>query len=185
MRDTSARLRKTKEAIVEALFTLLENNGYDEITIQEIAGQCNITRRTIYRHFRTKDEMLQYRFAEYANQLSEYILWKNPKNFRGLCVAYFSFWEENIDYLNKLRKAGILYKFGDAFESLVHLMAGKVKHQQKMGDAEYAKYLEKYQFHFAYRTAGFWRVTELWSRETERRSPEQMAEIMVSVVNTQ
>ncbi len=183
MRDTSARLRKTKEAIVDALFSLLEKNDYTEITIQEIAGESKITRRTIYRHFRTKDEMLQYSFAEYVNRLSEYILRKEPKDFRGLCILYFTFWEENIAYLDKLRKAGILYKFGDSFEELVHLMARRIKHQRKMGDVEYGEYLEKYRFHFAYRTAGFWRVTELWSGETKRLSPEKMADTMVSIAN--
>ena len=183
MRDTSARLQKTKEAIVDALFSLLEENDYGEITIQEIAAESNITRRTIYRHFRAKDEMLQYSFAEYVNRLSEYILRREPKDFRGLCNLYFSFWEENISYLDKLRKAGILYKFGDSFENLVHLMAGRIKHQRKMGDSEYREYLEKYRFHFAYRTAGFWRVTELWSGETKRLSPEKMADTMVSIAN--
>ena len=36
MRDTSARLKKTKEAIVEALFSLLENNRYKEITFRPL-----------------------------------------------------------------------------------------------------------------------------------------------------
>ena len=166
MRDTSARLKKTKEAIVGALFALLENNNYGEITIQEIAGVCDITRRTIYRHFHTKEEMLQYSFTEYANRLSE---------------LYFSFWEENMEYLDKLRKAGILYKFGDSFEGLVHRMAGRIKHQNRMSVQEYQRYLEQYKFHFAYRTAGFWRVTELWSGEKKRQSAVEMAEIMVEI----
>jgi AcrR family transcriptional regulator len=181
MRDTSARLKKTKDAIVGALFALLENNNYEEITILEIAGTCDITRRTIYRHFRTKEEMLQYSFTEYTERLSEYILLNDPKDFRELCVLYFSFWDENIDYLDKLRKAGILYKFGDSFEGLIHLMAGRIKHQNKMNEQQYKKYLEQYKFHFAYRTAGFWRVTELWSSEEKRRRPMEMADIMVEI----
>ena len=181
MRDTSARLKKTKEAIVAALFALLENSNYEDITILEIAGACDITRRTIYRHFRTKEEILQYSFTEYANRLSEYIIQKEPKDFRWLCILYFSFWEEHIDYLDTLRNAGILYKFGDCFEGLVHLMGGRIKHQNRMTDQDYQRYLERYKFHFAYRTAGFWRVTELWSSEENRRGPMEMAEIMVEI----
>ena len=183
MRDTSARLKKTKEAIVGALFALLENNSYGEITIQEIAGVCDIARRTIYRHFHTKEEMLQYSFTEYTDRLAEYILQKKPKNFRELCVLYFSFWEENMEFLDRLRKADILYKFGDSFEELVHQMAGRIKHQNRMSVQEYQRYLEQYKFHFAYRTAGFWRVTELWSGEKKRQSAAEMAEIMVEIAN--
>ena len=42
---------------------------------------------------------------------------------------------------------------------------------------------EKYKFHFAYRTAGFWHVTEVWSREEPRRSPEEMAKVMLEITS--
>ena len=133
--------------------------------------------------FRTKEEMLQDSFTEYTDRLAEYILQKKPKNFRELCVLYFSFWEENMEFLDRLRKADILYKFGDSFEELVHQMAGRIKHQNRMSVQEYQRYLEQYKFHFAYRTAGFWRVTELWSGEKKRQSAAEMAEIMVEIAN--
>ncbi|MCR4749317.1 MAG: TetR/AcrR family transcriptional regulator [Lachnospiraceae bacterium] len=181
MRDTSRRLKRTKEEIVNALFLLLESNEYEEITIKEIAAGCNITRRTIYRHFKTKDEILHFSFEEYMEKLADHILDHKPERFRELCVLYFTFWEDNIEYLNRLRNAGILYRFGSEFENLVHLMAIRMDHKDQTKDKEYQMYLEKYRFHFAYRTAGFWKVTEIWSGEDDRKTPDQMADIMVEV----
>ena len=73
MRDTSARIKKTKDSIAEALVSLIENNNYNEITIQEIASECNISRRTIYRHFKTKNEILSYSFRSCVLKLADYI----------------------------------------------------------------------------------------------------------------
>ncbi len=181
MRDTSRRLQRTKEAIVSALFLLLENNAYEDITIQEISDSCDITRRTIYRHFKTKDEMLFFSFETYAKKMSDYFMKHQPKGFRGLCRLYFSFWEENIEYLIRLRDAEILYKLGNAFESLVHIIAANMNSTQLPPNVSYEQYLEKYKYHFGYRVAGFWHVTEIWCNETPRKSPDEMAAIMVDI----
>ena len=181
MRDTSKRLEKTREKITDALFSLLENNSYEEITIREIAYEADLTRNTVYRHFNNKDEMLRYSFEKYIGLLSDHISSHDPQDYRELCLLYFAFWEEHIDYLLMLRRADILYKFGREFESLVHLMAGRIKHSDNMDDAKYQKYLQKYRYHFAYRTSGFWKVTEIWCNEDPRPSPQKMADIMSDI----
>ena len=99
MRDTSSRIKKTKDSIAEALVSLIEHNDYSEITIQEIAAICNISRRTVYRHFKTKDEILSYSFRSCVVKLADYISLQDTMDLHELCLTYFKFWEENIDRL--------------------------------------------------------------------------------------
>ena len=181
MRDTSRRIEKTKEKITQALFSLLESNSYEAITIREIAYEADLTRRTVYRHFDNKDEMLRYSFEKYIGLLSDHIASHDPTDYRELCLLYFSFWEDHIDYLLMLKRADILYKFGREFESLVHLMAGKIRHSDNTDDDSYRQYLEKYRYHFAYRTSGFWKVTEIWCCEDPRPTPREMADTMADI----
>nr|MCR5728474.1 TetR/AcrR family transcriptional regulator [Lachnospiraceae bacterium] len=108
MRDTSKRIRKTKDEIANALCSLLETNQYDVITIQKIADSCSVTRRTLYRNFKTKDEILHHCFKGCATQFSTYIAARAPKDYREFCVVYFSFWNENINMLTILY---IIHKF--------------------------------------------------------------------------
>ncbi len=149
MRDTSKRIRKTKDEIANALCSLLETNQYDVITIQEIADSCSVTRRTLYRHvitiqeiadscsvtrrtlyrhFKTKDEILHHCFKGCATQFSTYIAARAPKDYREFCVVYFSFWNENINMLTILNKSGIMYRFASEFESLVLMMSSQLGH---------------------------------------------------------
>lgn len=182
MRDTSKRIQKTKDEIANALCSLLETEQYDVITIQEIADSCSVTRRTLYRHFKTKDEILHHCFKGCATQFSTYIATHAPKDYREFCVVYFSFWIENMNMLTILNKSGIMYRFASEFESLVMMMSSQIGH---VSPEENAKLHEnsKYKYHFAYRTAGFWHVTELWSQSSPLLSPEEMADIMMEITS--
>ena len=182
MRDTSKRIRKTKDEIANALCSLLETNQYDVITIQEIADSCSVTRRTLYRHFKTKDEILHHCFKGCATQFSTYIAARAPKDYREFCVVYFSFWNENINMLTILNKSGIMYRFASEFESLVLMMSSQLGRDSIDKNAA-LKANPKYKYHFAYRTAGFWHVTELWCQESPRKKPEEMADIMMEITS--
>ncbi len=182
MRDTSARTKKTKDSIAEALVFLIENNRYNEITIQEIASICNISRRTIYRHFRTKDEILSYSFRSCVLKLADYISLQDTKDLRKLCLTYFRFWEENIDRLLMMNDAGVLFSFGSEFESLVSIIADRMIRRSASSPLSPSE-ISMFRYKFAFETAGFWQVTELWSQEKPRRSAEEMAEFMVGIID--
>ena len=184
MRDTSRRIQKTKDEIANALCSLLATEQYDVITIQEIADSCSVTRRTLYRHFKTKDEILHHCFKGCATQFSDYIAARAPKDFHELCIVYFTFWNENMNMLTILNKSGIMYRFASEFESLVMMMSVQTGHGAPSDKESQLLFLDKYRFHFAYRTAGFWHVTEVWSREEPRKSPEEMAEILTEITSS-
>ena len=58
------RLRKTRRAIFDAFASLLEQNSYSNITVQNIIDKADISRSTFYSHFETKDELLRALCAE-------------------------------------------------------------------------------------------------------------------------
>ena len=181
MRDTSARMKQTKDSIAESLVSLIENNNYDEITIQEVASGCNISRRTIYRHFRTKDEILSYSFRSCLIKLADYISLQDTQDLHKLCLTYFKFWEENIDRLIMMNDAGVLFRFGSEFDSLVSVIADRMLSRASSAPLS-PEEISMFRYKFAYETAGFWQITEIWSQEQPRRSAEEMAEIMVKIV---
>ena len=173
---------QTKLWIINSLLTLLERKDYATITINMIVDHAGLGRRTFYRHFKTKDEILHHCFKGCATQFSTYIAAHAPKDYREFCVVYFSFWNENMNMLTILNKSGIMYRFASEFESLVMMMSSQIGHDSKDKSAA-LKANPKYKYHFAYRTAGFWHVTELWSQEEPRKSPEEMADIMMEITS--
>lgn len=55
----TAQFRETREAILSALFSLMESAATpDDISMDAIAAAAGVQRRTIFRHFETKEELL-------------------------------------------------------------------------------------------------------------------------------
>lgn len=53
------RVRRTQEAIVTAFFNLLEERGFEELTVTEIAELADVNRVTFYQHFLDKYDLLE------------------------------------------------------------------------------------------------------------------------------
>lgn len=59
MPDLRARRhRATRSEIIEVGLRLFESRGYDAVTMEEIADAAGVSRRTLYRHFPSKDRIL-------------------------------------------------------------------------------------------------------------------------------
>lgn len=52
------RVRKTRRGLREAFIRLILRQGYDSISIQDIADEAETARVTFYRHYRDKEELL-------------------------------------------------------------------------------------------------------------------------------
>jgi AcrR family transcriptional regulator len=53
------RSRRTRQALHQALFRLILERGYDEITVADIADAADIGRSSFYAHFTDKDDLLR------------------------------------------------------------------------------------------------------------------------------
>lgn len=54
---TDRRVQRTRELLQNALIELMEERGYNAVTIQDIADRANVGRTTFYLHFNSKDEL--------------------------------------------------------------------------------------------------------------------------------
>ncbi len=57
---TLKKITKRKERIIEALYELLDKKDYHDITITRIVDKAELGRRTFYRYFKSKDEVIEY-----------------------------------------------------------------------------------------------------------------------------
>jgi AcrR family transcriptional regulator len=58
------RVERTRQLIRAAFRSLLEEKGYETLTVQEIINRANVGRATFYAHFDNKDELLASGFDE-------------------------------------------------------------------------------------------------------------------------
>lgn len=58
--ETDLRVLKTRRLIEEAFVQLMEEKGYTEISVKEIAERATINRATFYAHFIDKEDLFRY-----------------------------------------------------------------------------------------------------------------------------
>jgi AcrR family transcriptional regulator len=59
---------KTKEKIMNAAIKLFSDNGYDKVSMRDIAGEVGIKAASIYNHFPSKEDILKSIYKLYADE---------------------------------------------------------------------------------------------------------------------
>lgn len=108
---------QTKKWLVDALFELMKNKSYSEISVTEICKKAQLSRKTFYRRFASKDAILDYYFKKKISKYVSYVKEKNPQNFYELVTIFFSFWEREQDDLRILQKNNLLVSMLYEFNS--------------------------------------------------------------------
>jgi AcrR family transcriptional regulator len=60
------RVRRTRELLKTTLMRLIDEKGYDAVTIQDITERANLGRTTFYRHYQSKEDLLLDHHADFA-----------------------------------------------------------------------------------------------------------------------
>lgn len=73
-----------RQAILEASCRKFTTHGYKRVTVQEIASEIGISKKTIYKFFSSKDDILREVVVEKVNSLIKTL--RNIQNSRGFAV---------------------------------------------------------------------------------------------------
>jgi len=59
---------RTRRAISEAAIALFLERGYDDVPVAEIAEAAEVSKRTLFAYFPTKDDLVLHRFADHEDE---------------------------------------------------------------------------------------------------------------------
>lgn len=90
------RIRKSQEAIKTAVTELMMNKDFDHITIQDIAGKADISRRTIYLHYTDKFDLLNKLITEHIENLREICeSTEMDTGYNNMVFVWFEYFEKH------------------------------------------------------------------------------------------
>ena len=88
-KKTDARVRRTRDALGDALITLMQEKPFDTITVQDVLDRAHVSRSTFYAHYSDKDDLLMSDADEFFEALSMALSAHGDKSDRVFPVQEF------------------------------------------------------------------------------------------------
>lgn len=186
-KKTDLRTMRTQKMIVEAFVKLVEEKGYEAVTIQDIANRAMINRATFYAHFTDKQELyekiLSLAVEVFTSVISddqlikgktirlkhvEQLLTKIYVNVRENSKFFLTITEGNANEFLRKKLAETLYdKYHEIFDSL-RITENKLE--------------VPIDFIIEYMTSIFMGTLHWWLTAESSMSPEHLAQLVIKLV---
>ncbi len=178
---------RTKKMIIDAFVSLVEEKGYDAVSVQDIATRAMINRATFYAHFSDKqelyDEILNYAVEALTSVISkdqlisgkkikvkhiEAVLTGIYKNIRKNRQFFISLTDGNANEFLRKKLADVLYeKYKTIFDSL------------KITENNLEVPID---FIIAYMTSIFIGTIHWWVTTDDNMTPDALAHLVIKLV---
>ncbi len=102
--------------MAKAFINLLNIYTYKEITITQITLEADVSRKTFYTNFKSKDELLKYYITQLANNFTSRLHVIEENKISNLTYSFFEFWLEYTFFLESIYKNRLFHEVIPLFE---------------------------------------------------------------------
>lgn len=163
--------KQSQEWIMKALLDLMNEKNYHDITVVEICKKADLDRRTFYRNFDSKEDVLKQYITQLGDSYMNMFHHIDALNSKEAIRVFFTFWEKNLSFIKNVKDSGISDFLFQRFQSFIkehkELFIGNVKEGLSS------------EFLFSYRIGGFWNVMLNWASQDKLIPPEEMVDILI------
>ena len=175
------RTRKTKEALLKALTTLLSQKKINKISVKEITDLADVNRGTFYLHYTDVFDMLEKieadMFNDFNTKFETYIQGSvNRDRLLSFIHYVFNFVRANADLCKILTGPDGDYAFLEKFKNAIL--------QSKTID-EYTGKVSEYEYEMRFTISGCIGVIQSWLEKGMPEPSEKMAEVTIKMISTE
>ncbi|MDO4343177.1 MAG: TetR/AcrR family transcriptional regulator [Eubacteriales bacterium] len=167
----------SKRMIEDALFELMKEKNYEKITVSELVKRADVARRTFYRLYNRKEDILEAYFMRLYQEYKDGHGILQNYDVRQIAREYFSFWYQHRDVLLLLHQSGLdslllYYIMGYGAADIV---------KERIMD-EQLRCVKDMEYFAAYSMGGFGNLLYQWISKGMKGNPEQYAEDVSDVI---
>ena len=149
----------------------MNEKPFQEITIKEISDRADLVRQTIYRNFKSKEDILEHHINDIYNDFYIRISTKNDIGFDELLLFYFTFWADKKEFLKQLIDNNVFNILLNVHLKYIDILS-KNKQIKRIIDAKDA--------YFDYFSAGgLWFLLKKWIDDDLKKSPQEMTNLVL------
>lgn len=174
MEKMDRRVRKTRALLLQGLVKMLETHDIQDISIKKLTELVDINRGTFYLHYddiydmlhKVEDEM----FQEFNEIMEQKPVVTNSLASQGPLLEFFRFLDRNRDLAKVM-----IGPHGDL--AFVNRLKDQIE-KRTLQVLESAQSDANYEYLCSFIITGCVGVVETWLKESDPQSPEEMAEIL-------
>lgn len=179
-KKTDARVRRTRDALGDALIALMHEKPFETITVQDVLDRAHVGRSTFYAHYSDKDDLLMSDADEFYERVAMGLSAKGETSERVFPVReFFSHIVEARQFVNALSSSG---KMQDNLELMRgHFARGIERRLAELPRGQSIPASERAAISFAHAGALLSLLT-WWIDGGMRQSPAEMDQLFHRVV---
>lgn len=160
----------SRNCLADALIDLLEDNKYEDISIQDIVDKAGFSRMAYYRNFKDKNEIIDYYldsiFSSFIEKVDLSYTRHGPEYFFENLFKFFSN-DEMVKIASLFMQRGLVGAIANQF--IKRVQGGFVPNQS--------------QYFYDFLAGGFFAIYLAWIRNGLKESPEEMTKEAMKYVN--
>jgi AcrR family transcriptional regulator len=183
---TDRRIIRTKRFIRDALTELMEEKGFEGVTVRDLTKKADINRGTFYLHYQDKYDLLEKSENEVIQEIKEFIKKANPNEIVStnlkeqplpFIVALFEYIQENARFMQVM-----LGPKGNPgfYLKIKEVMKTNMLEKLKLIDNKISP-LVPLEYLMSYVTSAHLGVIQHWLEQDMKQSPREMALTLASM----
>lgn len=164
---------QSRKWLADALLSLMEEKAFKNISITEIAEKADLSRRTFYRIFKTKEDILTYYTEELYGEFLQLLNNETDRRFTVTVRIYFEFWYRHKHFLSLLKQSEMLPFMMDQYTRLFPKVFQMVK-----GNHPLAYHEEALSYAMAFSSGGLLSTLLKWAEDGMDKTPEEIMQLM-------
>ncbi len=164
-----------EDYITQSLLIVMKDTPFEKITMEKVAQKAGVSRRTIYRYFENKVQILNTIFRNIVKDYAKKI--ETDLSSQGnVLITSFQFILDNADIFILAYKNNLLDNINEAINQIVKDI---VLHQNKDAQNWSKKYFDCY---ISFTTGGIYRLLYEWLQIGADKDPFEVFEIYKNVI---
>ncbi|MFD1672914.1 TetR/AcrR family transcriptional regulator [Agrilactobacillus yilanensis] len=181
------RVIRTRKMIVDAFIKLVQENGFENLTVQEIADEAMINRATFYAHFKDKQDLYHYVFSFALDSIKEVlsieILTTDHKvdisNVENMLSRFFRLAQDNRGFFKILTSSNNTTTLTETLRSVLQERYAEIFDNLEIKQGQT---LIPTSFIIDYMTSIFVGILHWWLNNNSDFSPEHMAKLVIQLI---
>jgi AcrR family transcriptional regulator len=164
---------QSRKWLTDALLSLMEEKAFKHISITEIAEKADLSRRTFYRSFETKEDILIHHADELYSEFLQLLDREADRRFTVIVKLYFEFWQQHKHFLGLLRQSEMLSFMMNQYTRLFPKVFQLVKADHPLAHNE-----EALSYAMAFSAGGLLSILLKWAEDGMDKTAEELMQLM-------